>query len=61
MLSFPHNDEIIVVRVEGLADRRGPYEEARQLYTDLSGSLLPAHRAPPSPTTGALTSASPFL
>jgi ribosome-associated heat shock protein Hsp15 len=36
VLSFPHDDEIVVVRVEGLADRRGPYEEARHLYTDLS-------------------------
>ncbi len=36
MLSFPHGDDIVVVRVEGLAERRGPYEEARHLYTDLS-------------------------
>ena len=36
VLSFPRGDEIIVVRVEGLAERRGPYEEARHLYTDLS-------------------------
>ncbi len=35
VLSFPRGDEIIVVRVEGIADRRGAYEEARHLYTDL--------------------------
>jgi len=39
VLSFPKDDEIIVVRVEGIADRRGPYEEARHLYTDLSRAL----------------------
>ncbi len=53
MLSFPQNDAVVVVRVEGLADSRGPYEEARQLYTDLS-------RACPR-QNGALTEASaPF-
>lgn len=36
VLSFPKGDEIVVVRVEGLADHRGPYEDARHLYTDLS-------------------------
>lgn len=61
VISFPQNDEIIVVRVEGLADRRGPYEEARHLYTDLSGCLLPEPGAPAPPASGALTSASPFL
>jgi len=39
VLSFPKDDEIIVVRVEGIADRRGPSEEARHLYTDLSRAL----------------------
>jgi ribosome-associated heat shock protein Hsp15 len=46
VLSFPHNDEIVVVRVEGLADRRGPYEEARHLYTDLSQNETPAFSNP---------------
>lgn len=41
VLSFLRDDEIVVVRVEGLADRRGPYEEARHLYTDLSRPLRP--------------------
>ncbi len=36
VLSFPDDDDVVVVRVEGLADRRGPYEEARHLYTDLT-------------------------
>jgi ribosome-associated heat shock protein Hsp15 len=35
VLSFPRGDEIIVVRVEGIAERRGPFEDARHLYTDL--------------------------
>jgi ribosome-associated heat shock protein Hsp15 len=42
VVSFPREDEIVVVRVEGIADRRGPFEEARHLYTDLSGTLRPA-------------------
>lgn len=42
ILSFPHGDKVVAVRVEGLADRRGPYSEARLLYTD----LLPAAPAP---------------
>ena len=36
VLSFPRGDEVVVVRVEGLASARGPYEEARHLYTDLT-------------------------
>ena len=36
VLSFPKHDEVVVVRVEQLADRRGPYVEARELYTDLT-------------------------
>lgn len=36
VLSWPREDEIIVVRVEGLPDRRGPYAEARAYYTDLT-------------------------
>ena len=47
MLSFPKGDEVVVVRVEGLADRRGPYEEARHLYTDLTGP-----RADTAPANG---------
>lgn len=36
VLSYLRDDEVIVVRVEGLAAQRGPYDEARQLYTDLT-------------------------
>jgi ribosome-associated heat shock protein Hsp15 len=36
VLSWPRGDDIIVVRVEGIPDRRGPYVEARQFYTDLT-------------------------
>jgi ribosome-associated heat shock protein Hsp15 len=51
VLSFPDDDRIVVVRVEELAERRGPYEEARHLYTDLSFNIAAA-RTPPL-TTGA--------
>ncbi|MFA7439546.1 MAG: S4 domain-containing protein [Sphingomonadaceae bacterium] len=37
VISFPHDDKVVAVRVEALAERRGPYAEARLLYT----SLLP--------------------
>ena len=36
VVSFPERDEVVVVRVEALADRRGPFAEARDLYTDLT-------------------------
>jgi ribosome-associated heat shock protein Hsp15 len=36
VLSFPYHDRVKVVRVEALAQRRGPYSEAQHLYTDLS-------------------------
>jgi ribosome-associated heat shock protein Hsp15 len=39
VLSWPRGDDVIVVRVEGLPDRRGPYAEARDFYTDLTPSL----------------------
>jgi ribosome-associated heat shock protein Hsp15 len=50
VLSWARGTEIIVVRVEGLPDRRGPYVEARQFYTDLS----PASAAACSPAQDAL-------
>ena len=43
-LTFPQGGAIRVIRVETLSTRRGPAEEARALYTDLS---------PPDPATGA--------
>ena len=38
VLSFPKGDHVVAVRVEALADGRGPFGEARALYT----RLLPA-------------------
>lgn len=35
VLVFPKGNEIIAVRVEALAERRGPYAEAKLLYTHL--------------------------
>lgn len=35
VVSFPRGEEIVVVRVEALPARRGPFEEARQHYTAL--------------------------
>ena len=37
VLTFPQSGDIRVVRVEGLAERRGPAPEAAALYADLSG------------------------
>ena len=47
VLSFPRGDEVIVVRVEGLASARGPYEDARHLYTDLSARATNWTPTPP--------------
>jgi ribosome-associated heat shock protein Hsp15 len=41
VLSFPWNGDVKVVRVEALAERRGPYSEAQHLYSDLSPALTP--------------------
>nr|WP_310525452.1 RNA-binding S4 domain-containing protein [Polymorphobacter sp.] len=46
VLSFPQDDDVVIVRVEGLAERRGPYDEARQLYTDLTRRLVAGYAAP---------------
>ena len=37
VVSFPKHDDVIIVRVLGLAERRGPFVEACQLYADLTG------------------------
>lgn len=52
VLSFARGDRLIVVRVEGLAERRGPYAQARQLYADL---------APPAPPPAMRPEAAPAL
>lgn len=36
VLSYPLRDKTVVVRVESLAERRGPFVEAQHLYTDLA-------------------------
>ena len=48
VVSYARHDEVVVVRVEGLSDRRGPFIEARELYTDLTQRRAPltdAHAA----------------
>ena len=37
----PKHDEVVVVRVEGLPDRRGPFVEACRMYTDLTQARMP--------------------
>jgi ribosome-associated heat shock protein Hsp15 len=49
VLSWPRGDEIIVVRVEGIPERRGPYVEAREYYTDLSREAVRAGDAQHAP------------
>ena len=47
----PREDDVRVVQVNALADRRGPYSEARLMYNDLTArndqpaTLTPAHAA----------------
>lgn len=59
VLSWPHEDEIIVVRVQGLPDRRGPYAEAQMFYTDLTATqACVACSAAPEPQDALLPEAS---
>ncbi|WP_146587967.1 RNA-binding S4 domain-containing protein [Puniceibacterium confluentis] len=46
VLTFPQADDVRVIRIVGLGDRRGPAPEARALYEDLSP---PAPRAATDP------------
>lgn len=46
ILTFGKNDRIRVIKIEALADRRGPALEAQSLYTDLS----PPDLAKPTPS-----------
>jgi hypothetical protein len=41
VLSFPRGDHVVAVRVEALAERRGPSTEARELYTPLLPVAMP--------------------
>lgn len=36
VISFPKAGKVVVVKVEGIADHRGPFNIARHLYADLS-------------------------
>ena len=56
VISFPDDDDVIIVRVQALADRRGPYEEARHLYTDLTRAHPAQAVANNQPLTAALAS-----
>lgn len=40
VLTFPKAQRIFVIRIKGLADRRGPAEMARLLYEDLSPPVI---------------------
>lgn len=49
VLSFPRGDRVVAVRVDALADRRGPFAEAQMLYTLLLADGMPV--AIPHPTS----------
>ncbi len=49
VLTFPQARDIRIVRVEALAERRGPAPEARGLYEDLTPSRETVEAAPPAP------------
>lgn len=38
VLSYTRGDAVHIVRIEALADRRCPFEDARRLYTDLANA-----------------------
>lgn len=47
IVTLPRGRDVLAVRIQALAVRRGPFAEARKLYSIVEGSLLdPA--APPS-------------
>lgn len=45
VLAFAEGDAVRVLRVDALGDRRGPYPEARLLYTDLRPLTVEARAA----------------
>lgn len=49
VLTITLNSRVLVLKVEALGTRRGPYEEARRLYEDLSPPPPPKPEAPPPP------------
>ena len=46
VLTVPRGREVLVVRIEALAERRGGAPEARKLYSIVSGSVLDPAAAP---------------
>ncbi|MCG7574316.1 RNA-binding S4 domain-containing protein [Phaeobacter sp. CNT1-3] len=46
VLTFPQGNQIRVVRIEGIGDRRGPAPEAQTLYTDLTEPKESVPRSP---------------
>jgi ribosome-associated heat shock protein Hsp15 len=52
VLTFPQGNEIRVIKVLALGERRGPASEARLLYEDLSPPLPRSERAPEAPPPG---------
>lgn len=49
MLTITLERRILVLKIAALGKRRGPYEEARKLYEDLSPPPPPKEDAPPPP------------
>jgi ribosome-associated heat shock protein Hsp15 len=50
VLTIALERRVLVLKVQALGSRRGPYEEARTLYEDLSPP--PPREAPPPPPPG---------
>jgi len=49
VLTIALDRRILVLKVAALGSRRGPYEEARKLYEDLSPPPPPKQESPPAP------------
>ncbi len=51
VLTIALERKVLVLKIAALGSRRGPYEEARKLYEDLSPPA-PPRKAPPPPPPG---------
>ena len=49
VLTIALERKILVLKIAALGSRRGPYEEARTLYEDLSPPAPPRKQPPPAP------------
>ncbi|MEP1574877.1 MAG: RNA-binding S4 domain-containing protein [Roseibium album] len=47
VLTIALERRVLVLKIAGLGSRRGPFEEARKLYEDLSPPLPPKKESPP--------------